>query len=73
MPEKRTVQKARNLKRRGKATTTQAGPFVEEEKRASSLNYRPECGALRGVTFHSFSLTHSLMWATREMMFLNSA
>jgi hypothetical protein len=31
MPEKRTLKKARKAKREGKAPTTQAGPFVEEE------------------------------------------
>ena len=31
MPEKRTVEKARKLKRQGKAPSTQAGAFVEEE------------------------------------------
>jgi hypothetical protein len=31
MPEKRTLQKARSAKRRGKAPSTQAGAFVEEE------------------------------------------
>ncbi len=31
MPEKKTVKKAREAKRQGKAPTTQAGPFVEEE------------------------------------------
>jgi hypothetical protein len=31
MPSKTTVKKARQLKREGKAPTTQAGPFVEEE------------------------------------------
>src|SRR5215208_2011165 len=31
MPEKRTVEKARRAKRQGKAPTTQAGAFVEEE------------------------------------------
>jgi hypothetical protein len=31
MPEKRTVEKARKAKRQGKAPTTQAGAFVEEE------------------------------------------
>lgn len=31
MPRKQTVQKARKAKRAGKAPTTQAGPFVQEE------------------------------------------
>lgn len=31
MPEKQTVEESRELKREGKAPTTQAGPFVEEE------------------------------------------
>ena len=31
MPEKKTLKKARQAKREGKAPTTQAGPFVEEE------------------------------------------
>mgnify|MGYP001082417826 CR=1 FL=1 len=31
MPEKKTVQRARQAKREGKAPTTQAGAFVEEE------------------------------------------
>ena len=31
MPSKTTVKKARQLEREGKAPTTQAGPFVEEE------------------------------------------
>ena len=31
MPEKKTLEKARRAKRAGKAATTQAGPFVEEE------------------------------------------
>src|SRR5438067_12559321 len=31
MPNKSTVKKARTAKRRGKAPTTQAGAFVEEE------------------------------------------
>jgi Family of unknown function (DUF6496) len=31
MPEKRTLQKARSAKRRGKSPSTQAGAFVEEE------------------------------------------
>ena len=31
MPEKKTLKKARKAKREGKAPTTQAGPFVEEE------------------------------------------
>ena len=31
MPEKKTLKKARKAKRQGKAPTTQAGPFVEEE------------------------------------------
>ena len=31
MPEKRTLEKARRAKREGKAPTTQAGAFVEEE------------------------------------------
>jgi hypothetical protein len=31
MPEKRTVEKARKAKRRGKAPSTQAGEFVHEE------------------------------------------
>ena len=31
MPEKKTVEKARKAKRQGKAPTTQAGAFVEEE------------------------------------------
>ena len=31
MPEQETVQKARRAKRQGKAPTTQAGAFVEEE------------------------------------------
>lgn len=31
MPSKTTVKKAKELKREGKAPTTQAGPFVEEE------------------------------------------
>ena len=31
MPEKRTLQKARAAKRRGKSPSTQAGAFVEEE------------------------------------------
>ena len=31
MPEKKTLKKARAAKRAGKAPTTQAGPFVEEE------------------------------------------
>ena len=31
MPEKRTVQKARRLKRQGKSPSTQAGEFVREE------------------------------------------
>ncbi|MGH9456888.1 MAG: DUF6496 domain-containing protein [Thermoanaerobaculia bacterium] len=33
MPEKQTVRKAKELKSEGKAETTQAGPFVEEEMR----------------------------------------
>src|SRR5438309_8596010 len=33
MPEQETVQKARRAKRQGKAPTTQAGAFVEEEIR----------------------------------------
>src|SRR3954471_23181803 len=33
MPEKRTIQKARKAARQGKAPTTQAGAFVEEEIR----------------------------------------
>src|SRR5205823_9710963 len=33
MPEKRTVEKAHNAKRAGKAATTQAGEFVHEEIR----------------------------------------
>lgn len=33
MPERRTVQKARQAKRRGKSPSTQAGAFVEEEIR----------------------------------------
>jgi hypothetical protein len=33
MPEKRTVEKAKKAKREGKAPTTQAGAFVEEEMR----------------------------------------
>ena len=33
MPEKRTVQKARQAKRQGKAPSTQAGEFVHEEIR----------------------------------------
>lgn len=31
MPEKKTLKKARKARREGKAPTTQAGPFVEEE------------------------------------------
>lgn len=31
MPERKTLKKARKAKREGKAPTTQAGPFVEEE------------------------------------------
>jgi hypothetical protein len=31
MPEKKTVEKARSAKREGKAPTTQAGAFVQEE------------------------------------------
>jgi hypothetical protein len=31
MPEKKTLEKARKAKRQGKAPTTQAGAFVEEE------------------------------------------
>ena len=31
MPEKKTIEKARKAKREGKAPTTQAGAFVEEE------------------------------------------
>jgi hypothetical protein len=31
MPEKATLKRARRAKRAGKATTTQAGPFVREE------------------------------------------
>lgn len=31
MPSKTTLKEARKLKREGKAATTQAGPFVEEE------------------------------------------
>jgi hypothetical protein len=31
MPEKKTLKKTRKAKRQGKAPTTQAGPFVEEE------------------------------------------
>ncbi|PYS43526.1 MAG: transcription elongation factor [Acidobacteria bacterium] len=31
MPEKKTVERARNAKREGKAPTTQAGEFVHEE------------------------------------------
>lgn len=31
MPEKKTIAKARKLKREGKAPSTQAGAFVEEE------------------------------------------
>lgn len=31
MPEKKTIRKSRELKREGKAPTTQAGPFVQEE------------------------------------------
>lgn len=33
MPEKKTIKEAKELKREGKAPTTQAGPFVEEEIR----------------------------------------
>ncbi len=33
MPEKRTIERARKARRRGKATTTQAGEFVHEEMR----------------------------------------
>ncbi len=31
MPERQTVRKSKEMKREGKAATTQAGPFVEEE------------------------------------------
>jgi hypothetical protein len=31
MPEKETIEKSRKAKRQGKAPSTQAGPFVEEE------------------------------------------
>jgi hypothetical protein len=31
MPEKRTIDESRKAKREGKAPSTQAGPFVEEE------------------------------------------
>jgi uncharacterized protein DUF6496 len=31
MPEKKTLEKSREARREGKAPTTQAGPFVEEE------------------------------------------
>ena len=31
MPEKKTIERARNAKREGKAPTTQAGEFVREE------------------------------------------
>ena len=31
MPEKKTIEEARRLRRAGKAPTTQAGPFVKEE------------------------------------------
>ncbi|MGZ3794958.1 MAG: transcription elongation factor, partial [Pseudobdellovibrionaceae bacterium] len=31
MPEKRTIEKAREDKRQGKAPTTQAGEFIKEE------------------------------------------
>ena len=31
MPEKETVERSRKAKREGKAPSTQAGPFVEEE------------------------------------------
>jgi hypothetical protein len=31
MPRKTTVKKSRRAKREGKAATTQAGPFVEEQ------------------------------------------
>ncbi len=33
MPEKRTMQRARTAKRRGKSASTQAGQFVKEELR----------------------------------------
>jgi hypothetical protein len=33
MPEKKTIEESKELKREGKAPTTQAGPFVEEEIR----------------------------------------
>lgn len=33
MPEKKTIKKSQKLKKEGKAPTTQAGPFVEEEIR----------------------------------------
>src|SRR5574341_1515856 len=33
MPEKKTIERARNAKREGKAPTTQAGEFVREEIR----------------------------------------
>jgi len=33
MPEKRTVQRARKARRRGKSASTQAGEFVREEIR----------------------------------------
>ncbi len=33
MPEKKTLQRARQAKRQGKAPTTQAGEFVREEMR----------------------------------------
>jgi len=33
MPEKKTVEESKELEREGKAPTTQAGPFVEEEIR----------------------------------------
>lgn len=31
MPEKRTLKKSKKAKKQGKAASTQAGPFVEEE------------------------------------------
>jgi len=33
MPEKKTMQRARRMKRQGKKASTQAGPFVGEEMR----------------------------------------
>lgn len=39
MPEKRTLEKARHDRRRGKAPSTQAGEFVREEIELSAMAY----------------------------------